>query len=155
MGGHLLQKNDGTGKGLESRRRSSPRHPIVIRGIHWWRARGRLPLDWPDRLLTFAFWAINVGLFAMVALSILPVGLLQTWASVKYGYWFARSAEFLHGPGMETLRWTRVFGDTLFALGAVAFVVAVARVTLGRASHPDARSSAEPKKAPASTRNAA
>jgi len=31
--------------------------------------------------------AINVGLFAMVVLSVLPVGLLQTWASVKYGYW--------------------------------------------------------------------
>jgi len=28
-----------------------------------------------------------VGLFAMVVLSVLPVGLLQTWASVKYGYW--------------------------------------------------------------------
>ncbi len=88
-------------------------------------------LRWPDRLLTFAFWAINVGLFAMVVVSVLPVGLLQTWASVKHGYWYARSAEFLHGPGMDTLRWLRIFGDTLFATGAVVFVAAVARITLG------------------------
>src|SRR6185503_4257852 len=35
-------------------------------------------LQWPDRLLTFAFWANNIGLFAMVVVSVLPVGLLQT-----------------------------------------------------------------------------
>jgi len=115
----------------------------------------RPALEWPERLLTFAFWAINAGLFAMVVLSVLPVGLLQTWASVKYGYWFARSAEFLHGPGMATLRWTRVFGDTLFALGAVAFVVAVARVTLGRMRDPDLKSAEESKESRASTKDAA
>jgi len=89
-------------------------------------------LVWPDRLLTFAFWAINLGLGAMVLISLLPVGLLQTWASVEKGYWYARSAEFLHTPVMDTLRWLRVIGDTVFAAGAVAFVVAVARLTLAR-----------------------
>lgn len=34
---------------------------------------------------------------------------------------------------METLRWLRVIGDTVFAAGAVAFVVAVARLTWHRA----------------------
>ncbi len=33
---------------------------------------------------------------------------------------------------MEVLLWLRVIGDTLFAAGMVAFVVAVARMTLGR-----------------------
>ena len=94
----------------------------------------RPTLQWPERLLTFAFWSINIGLFAMVVLSVLPVGLLQTWASVKHGYWFARSAEFLHGPGMDRLRWMRIFGDTVFAAGAVSFVVAVGRITLARAN---------------------
>jgi len=84
----------------------------------------------PDRLLGFAFWAINGGLAAMVLISVLPVGLLQTWASVEYGYWYARSAEFLHSGPMGTLRWLRVFGDTVFAAGAFAFVVAVVRATL-------------------------
>ena len=93
----------------------------------------RPDLVWPDRLLGAAFWSINLGLGAMVLLSVLPVGLLQTWAAVDHGYWYARSAEFLHTPVMDALRWMRVVGDTVFAAGAIAFVVAVARLTLGRA----------------------
>jgi len=89
-------------------------------------------LVWPDRLLKVAFWSINLGLGAMVLLSVLPVGLLQTWAAVDRGYWYARSAEFLHTPPMATLRWLRVIGDTVFAAGAIAFVVAVAQLTLAR-----------------------
>jgi nitric oxide reductase subunit B len=89
-------------------------------------------LVWPERLLKIAFWSINLGLGAMVLLSVLPVGLLQTWAAVDKGYWYARSAEFLHTPLMDTLRWMRVIGDTVFAAGAIAFVVAVARLTLKR-----------------------
>jgi nitric oxide reductase subunit B len=90
-------------------------------------------LVWPDRLLAIAFWSINLGLGAMVLLSVLPVGLLQTWAAVDRGYWYARSAEFLHTPLMDTLRWLRVIGDTVFAAGAIAFVVAVVRLTVAPA----------------------
>jgi nitric oxide reductase subunit B len=53
----------------------------------------------------------------MVLISVLPVGLLQTWASVEYGLWYARSADFLQTDSMNTLRWLRVVGDTIFALG--------------------------------------
>jgi nitric oxide reductase subunit B len=77
---------------------------------------------WNDRLLRFAFWGLNGGLMMMVTLSLLPVGLLQTWASVDQGYAYARSAEFLQTPLLATLRWMRVPGDTVFALGAVALV---------------------------------
>ena len=45
--------------------------------------------------LWLAFWAINIGLALMVLISLLPIGLMQTWASVEYGTWYARSAEFL------------------------------------------------------------
>jgi nitric oxide reductase subunit B len=45
--------------------------------------------------------------------------LLQTWASVEYGTWYARSAEFLQTDLMDRLRWLRVAGDTIFAIGAV------------------------------------
>ena len=55
----------------------------------------------------------------MVIVSLLPVGLLQTWASVEYGMWYARSAEFLQQPLLQNLRWLRVLGDTIFAFGAV------------------------------------
>jgi nitric oxide reductase subunit B len=78
--------------------------------------------DWKEGPLKFAFWAINVGLMGMIVLSLLPVGLMQTWASVEFGYWYARSAEFLQTDVMKNLRWMRVFGDTLFAAGVVALV---------------------------------
>jgi nitric oxide reductase subunit B len=75
--------------------------------------------QWNSRVLSFSFWSLNVGLAAMVLLSLLPVGLLQTWASVEHGMWYARSAEFLQTPLMDKLKWLRVVGDTIFALGVV------------------------------------
>ena len=74
---------------------------------------------WKSRALSFSFWSLNLGLALMIILSLLPVGLMQTWASVEHGMWYARSAEFLQTPLMEKLRWMRVIGDTLFALGAL------------------------------------
>ncbi|MBI4873617.1 MAG: nitric-oxide reductase large subunit [Acidobacteria bacterium] len=81
---------------------------------------------WGERRLKFAFWGMNIGLFTMCVGSLLPVGLLQTWASVDQGYWYARSKEFLGTPLMQTLRWLRVPGDTLFAAGALTLVAFVA-----------------------------
>jgi nitric oxide reductase subunit B len=78
---------------------------------------------WRNGLLAFGFWAMNIGLMLQIVLSVLPVGLLQTWASVRHGYWYARSAEFLGTGWMQTLRWLRVPGDTLFAIGAIAVIV--------------------------------
>jgi len=74
---------------------------------------------WKSGALSFSFWSLNIGLALMALLSLLPVGLLQTWASVEHGMWYARSAEFLQTPLMDKLRWMRVVGDTVFALGAV------------------------------------
>lgn len=74
---------------------------------------------WKSRTLAFSFWSLNLGLALMVVVSLLPVGLLQTWASVEHGMWYARSAEFLQQPLLQKLRWLRVLGDTIFACGAV------------------------------------
>jgi nitric oxide reductase subunit B len=85
---------------------------------------------WNDRVLSAAFWALNIGLLAMVLLSIMPIGLIQTWASVERGYAYARSPELLQQPIMQFLRWMRVPGDVLFALGisaTVAFIVGFGR----------------------------
>jgi len=79
-------------------------------------------LAWKDGMLRLGFWGMNIGLMAMCVLSLLPVGLLQTKASVESGYWYARSSEFMQTDLMETLRWMRVPGDTIFFLGAVALV---------------------------------
>ncbi|MBL8242338.1 MAG: nitric-oxide reductase large subunit [Bryobacterales bacterium] len=89
---------------------------------------------WKDNWLKFAFWAMNGGLFAMCVGSLLPVGLLQTKASVEHGYWYARSTEFLATDTMQTLRWFRAPGDTLFALGAVVLVLFVFATRAPKAS---------------------
>ena len=77
--------------------------------------------QWRTGVLAVSFWLINIGLALMVLLSLLPVGLMQTWASVEHGLWYARSAEFLQTDTMNTLRWLRVVGDTIFALGIIGF----------------------------------
>jgi len=62
---------------------------------------------------------------------LLPVGLMQTWASVEHGTWYARSAEFMQTPTMDTLRWLRAVGDTIFAAGMVALGWFVAGLKTG------------------------
>ena len=74
---------------------------------------------WKELPLSIAFWTINVGLALMVLLSVLPVGLLQAWASVEVGTWYARSSEFMQQPLLNHLRWMRMIGDTIFAFGAL------------------------------------
>jgi nitric oxide reductase subunit B len=107
--------------------------------------------EWKTGALSFAFWTINVGLALMVLLSVLPVGLLQTWASVERGMWYARSAEFMQTELMNTLRWLRVVGDTTFAAGVVALGWFVLGLRLGWStrSEPDAVARAYPEQAEA------
>ncbi len=40
--------------------------------------------------------------------------------SIEHGLWSARSAEFMQQDTMQTLRWLRIVGDTIFAFGGVA-----------------------------------
>jgi nitric oxide reductase subunit B len=87
--------------------------------------------EWKEGTIRFAFWAINLGLAAMAFISVLPVGFLQTMASVEHGMWYARSAEFMQTPLMHKLRWSRVIGDTIFASGTIALAVFVAGLKFG------------------------
>jgi nitric oxide reductase subunit B len=73
---------------------------------------------WKEGILKASFWCINLGLVFMVVLSMFPIGIMQAWASIERGTWYARSAEFLQSPLMQSLRWMRVPGDVLFAAGA-------------------------------------
>ena len=86
---------------------------------------------WKQGVIKYAFWSINIGLALMVLLSVLPVGLAQTVASVKYGLWYARSAEFLQSGILQTIRWLRVIGDTIFASGVLALAWFVAGLKTG------------------------
>jgi nitric oxide reductase subunit B len=101
---------------------------------------------WKTPLLAFAFWSLNVGLMLMVLLSVLPIGLLQTWASVEHGLWWARSAEFMQQPLLQTLRWLRTVGDVIFGLGAVSLGVFVVGLKTGwtRTERLDALFAGEP-----------
>jgi nitric oxide reductase subunit B len=67
----------------------------------------------------------------MIVLSLLPVGLLQAVASVEHGLWYARSAEYLQQPIMETLRWLRTIGDTVFLIGVGALAYFVVGLITG------------------------
>ncbi len=83
---------------------------------------------WNSRLLSVGFWSLNLGLVLMVGLSLLPVGLMQAWASMHQGLWYARSAEFLQSPVLQNLRWMRAVGDIVFAVGIgsiVSFVLGI------------------------------
>src|SRR4051812_31999017 len=94
---------------------------------------------WNERLLKWSFWGINGGLAAMVLLSLLPIGILQTIASIDVGMWYARSAEFMQQPHMQVLRWMRMFGDTGFAIGIVAIAWFVLRQRVGGDDSPTVR----------------
>ncbi len=85
------------------------------------------PAVWNTKLLGIAFWCLNIGLAMMVFMSLLPQGLWQGYASFSEYYAYARTAEFMHSPLMETLVWVRVPGDIVFAVGMLAFVLFVFR----------------------------
>ncbi|MGV3509420.1 MAG: nitric-oxide reductase large subunit [Sphingobacteriaceae bacterium] len=86
---------------------------------------------WKDGLIGFSFWSINIGLMLMALLSLLPMGMLQTIASVNEGMWYARSAEFMQQPVMNTLRWLRAIGDTIFAIGTITLALFVIGLKFG------------------------
>jgi len=83
--------------------------------------RGMAPsYQWNDRWMNRAFWSLNIGLAMMILFALLPAGIWQTYHANLYGYWYARSAEFIHSPIMEALVWLRTPGDIVFAFGALA-----------------------------------
>jgi nitric oxide reductase subunit B len=55
-------------------------------------------LRWKERPIWFAFWAINIGLMLEIVLSLLPVGLMQTYQSVSVGYWSDTSRAISRPP---------------------------------------------------------
>jgi nitric oxide reductase subunit B len=86
---------------------------------------------WKDKIISISFWSFNIGLMVMVLISILPVGVLQTIASIKHGMWYARSAEFMQGSTLQTLRWLRIIGDLIFSIGALALALFVIGLKTG------------------------
>lgn len=94
----------------------------------------RPEVEFNDKLMKFGFWALNIGLALMVLISLLPIGLIQSWASITYGLWFARSEEFMQQPLLQKLRWARLVGDTILIIGAVAFFWQIVKVLFTKKS---------------------
>lgn len=74
---------------------------------------------WNKRLITTAFWSINVGLLLMVLLDLFPAGLLQFNAVVENGLWYARSSQFIESSAFQNLTWLRIIGGSIFVVGGV------------------------------------
>ena len=94
--------------------------------------RGLYPdYKWNDKLIGSAFWFINIGLFLMVTVSVLPIGILQAHESITHAYWSARSAEFMQQDFMQIIRWLRMPGDILLGLGELLLVIFIFGLQFG------------------------
>lgn len=95
-------------------------------------------LEFNDRLMNTGFWWLNGGLMLMIATSLLPIGILQFYASASQGLWYARSEAFMQQELLQTLRWVRTFGDIVFLIGAFAVIWQIAGGLLFSSRHPRA-----------------
>jgi nitric oxide reductase subunit B len=85
-----------------------------------------------ERYIAVAFWGINIGLAMMVALSLLPGGVLQVWDVAEHGYWHARSLDYIGSDRSHLIEWLRLPGDLVFIVfGAVPLVIASIKGYLG------------------------
>lgn len=75
------------------------------------------PEKWNHKVWAVSFWCINIGLLAMLAISIFPAGIYQLIQSFKYGFWYARSSSTINSVFFQGFTWARVVGDLVFVLG--------------------------------------
>lgn len=99
-------------------------------------------LQFNDRLMNTGFWWLNGGLMLMIVTSLLPIGILQFYASASQGLWYARSEAFMQQDLLQTLRWVRTFGDVVFLVGAFAVIWQITGGLLFSSRHPRAVESA-------------
>jgi len=95
-------------------------------------------LEFNDRLMNTGFWWLNGGLMLMIVTSLLPIGILQFYASASQGLWYARSEAFMQQDLLQTLRWVRTFADIVFLVGAFAVIWQIAGGLLFSSRHPRA-----------------
>jgi len=81
--------------------------------------------DWSERMISFSFWALNLGLAWMVFANLFPIGVLQLGDVVTNGYWHARSLEFFEQH--TYIEWMRLPGDSAVILGTVPLVYLTAK----------------------------
>lgn len=90
---------------------------------------------WPEKALMTSFYLLNAGLFLMLFLSVVPVGLIQLNEVFATTYNAARSLAFYERPLIMTLMQLRLPGATLIIFGAAVFAHQVLRIwRIGRRS---------------------
>jgi nitric oxide reductase subunit B len=102
-------------------------------------------MQFNDGLMRTSFWCMNAGLVLMIVLSLLPIGLMQFYASVSVGTWWARGEAFMQQDILQTLRWMRTFGDVVFIVGGLGVMWQVVSALWGdrRTVAPDAALAAQ------------
>ncbi len=84
--------------------------------------------------MRFGFWGLNIGLVLMILISLLPIGLIQAWASVTQGLWLARSEDFMEQPLLQDFRWLQIIGDSIMIFGALAFFWQIIKISFSKKS---------------------
>ncbi len=84
-------------------------------------------LTFSEGLMKTSFYCLNGGVLLMLFTSLLPIGVIQAYASVDKGLWYARSEGFMQSDVLQTLRWARTFGDVVFIIGALALFLQVCK----------------------------
>lgn len=85
---------------------------------------------WEEKYLKRAFWGLNIGLMAMVVISLLPIGIIQFYTSLTKGYSYARSSDLLYSPVVQALKWSRIIGDIIFSIGIYYFCLFTVKQTI-------------------------
>ncbi len=88
------------------------------------------PEAWSDRLLRVAFWGLNLGLFLMMFVSLLPAGIYQLREAVAKGTWWARSPAVTGSAFIHAATWARLVPDLVFDVGVLALLAFVGRAVL-------------------------
>lgn len=74
---------------------------------------------WNEKIVSFSFWSINIGLMLMVVLDLFPAGSIQFKAVVEQGLWYGRSSNFIDYGIFKSFTWLRSIGAAVFFFGGV------------------------------------
>jgi nitric oxide reductase subunit B len=74
---------------------------------------------WSERIVKISFWCLNGGMAMMMFMDLFPTGLYQFYIVLKYGFWYARGDDILHGKVFQVLANARAPGGHVFIWGGL------------------------------------
>jgi nitric oxide reductase subunit B len=84
------------------------------------------PDQWKEKWIMVGFWGLNIGLLGMIAVTLVPIGVMQALESFNSGFWSARSLEFYQQPVVQRLLWLRILPDSVFLAVGILPIAAAA-----------------------------